>query len=299
MEPPARIPSSRASRRAIIRRFGRRPAGTRRSNRTRWCWGSCRPRFLRPCRDGRHPGRGSGGSGCTASPTGSPATTRTLGFFSFRYLPAPLDRPAGARSRHQMGDPPPGLLPDLGSRGGVVRLGIDLVVELIGQDGARRVLGDLLGLHHVVVGMIRRDRRRRDDDLRAVRLEQADLLLRHLVGHGEHAAVALERRRDGQAHAGIAAGSLDDGPAGAKLTPPLRRFDDGEADPVLHRAARIHILGLAVDRSADPAPSRARRMSGVQPTVSSTDSYGLRCWGWLMESGSWVGRGGRGTVPAE
>src|SRR6185295_11972615 len=28
-----------------------------------------------------------------------------------------------------------------------------------------------------------------------------------------------------------------------------------------------------------PAPIRARRISGVHPMVSSTDSYGVRCWG--------------------
>ena len=99
--------------------------------------GSCRRRSPRPCRDGPRPASGSGGSGCRASPIGSPATTRIFGFFSFRYLPGAAHRAAGAGSRHQVGHLALGLLPDLRAGGGVVGLGVDRVVELIGQDRAR------------------------------------------------------------------------------------------------------------------------------------------------------------------
>src|SRR5882724_3680051 len=31
-----------------------------------------------------------------------------------------------------------------------------------------------------------------------------------------------------------------------------------------------------------PAPTRARRISGVHPIVSSTESYGVTCWGCIL-----------------
>jgi hypothetical protein len=68
--------------------------------------------------------------------------------------------------------------------------------------------------------MIRRHRRRRDDHLGAERLEQPHLLLRHLVRHREDALVALERRREREPHAGVAARPLDD--RAARLECPVR-----------------------------------------------------------------------------
>ena len=134
----------------------------------------------------------------------------------------------------------------------VVGLGVGLVVELVGQHRARRFLHDVLGLHHIVIGMVGRHGGRRDHDFGAVGLEQAHLLLRHLVGHGEDAAVALEARGDRQADAGVAAGPLDDGPAGLQVSPLLRTLDDREGDPVLHRPAGVGVLRLAVDRRPEP-----------------------------------------------
>src|SRR5918994_4746902 len=97
----------------------------------------------------------------------------------------------------QVGELAPGLLPDLWSHGGVMSLGIHGVVKLVGKDGARGFLHDLLGLHHVVVRMVGWHGRRGDYHLSAVGLEQPDLLLRHLVGHGEDTAIALEGCRNG------------------------------------------------------------------------------------------------------
>jgi len=53
-----------------------------------------------------------------------------------------------------------------------VRLGVDLVVELVREDGAGRFGDDALGDLDVVVRMVGRHGGRRDDDLGAERLEQ-------------------------------------------------------------------------------------------------------------------------------
>src|SRR3712207_9308529 len=56
------------------------------------------------------------------------------------------------------------------------------------------------------LGRLRGHGRRRDHDLGAVGAQDRDLLLAHLVRHREDAAVALDRRRDRETHAGVARG---------------------------------------------------------------------------------------------
>ena len=151
-----------------------------------------------------------------------------------------------------MRDPALRLLPDLGAGRLVVRLGVDGVVVLVGEDGPRRRGHDGLRLLDVVLGVVGGHRGRHHDHLRPVGAQEADLLPRHLVGDREDAAVALERSRDREAHPGVPARPLDDHASRLQGPAPLRRLDDGEADPVLHRAARVEILGLSVDGSANP-----------------------------------------------
>src|SRR5690348_17029761 len=80
--------------------------------------------------------------------------------------------------------------------------------------------------------MIGRYRRRRDDHVRAV---------------------TLERRGDGEPHAGVAARTFHDRPAGLELPLAFGLLDDGQADAVLHRATGIEELRLAVHGRADAA----------------------------------------------
>jgi hypothetical protein len=88
------------------------------------------------------------------------------------------------------------------------------------------------------------DRGRRDHDLSAVRAEERDLLLAHLVRHHEDAAIALDRRADREADAGVAGGRLDDRAAGPELALAFGRLDHRQPDPVLHRAAGVQVLEL-------------------------------------------------------
>jgi hypothetical protein len=108
------------------------------------------------------------------------------------------------------------------------------------------------------------DRGRRDHDLRAVGAQHRDLLLAHLVRHDEDTAVALARRGDGEADAGVAGGRLDDRSARLQLPVALGLLDHREPDPVLDRAARVEELELrknpGVPRRGEPVEPDDRRV---------------------------------------
>lgn len=61
--------------------------------------------------------------------------------------------------------------------------------------------------------------------------------------------VALDRRGDREPHTGVAAGSFDDRATRPELPAPFGFLDNRESDPVLDRAARVGVFGLAIDRS--------------------------------------------------
>ena len=136
------------------------------------------------------------------------------------------------------------LLPDLRPGQRVVRLGVRHVRVLIRLVAAGDLLGEAVGDRVVALGRVVLDRGRRDHDLGAVRAQKRDLLLAHLVGHDEDAAVALDRGADREPDAGVAGGRLDDRPARLELPFALGRLDHRQADPVLHRAARVQVLEL-------------------------------------------------------
>ncbi len=106
------------------------------------------------------------------------------------------------------------LLPQFGTGRGVVRFRIRVVVELVSQDGVGRFRGDPFRHHHVVVRVVWRDSRGRNDYLGSECLKQANFFLRHLVGHREDALVAPQCGGDCQSDACIAARALDDRSAG-------------------------------------------------------------------------------------
>ena len=99
---------------------------------------------------------------------------------------------------------------------------------------------------------------RGDDDFCPVGAQQQDLFIAHLVGHDEDGLVALERRGDGQSHAGVAAGRLDDRPAWLDLAAFFSLLDDVRPDAVLHRAARIHEFQFCIQWDGQVAPNASQ-----------------------------------------
>ena len=135
----------------------------------------------------------------------------------------------------------------------VVGLRVLEVVELVRQHGAGGLARDAPGDLEVVVRVVRSDGRGGDDHLGAEGPQQLHLLLAHLVGHGEDAAIPARGRGHREGEAGIAAGGLDDDAPGSQGAIALRRLHQRKADPVLHRASGAHELALSVDRRATTA----------------------------------------------
>ncbi len=178
------------------------------------------------------------------------------GFFSLRNLPQPLIVPPVPRPATKASKRPLGLLPELRAGEAVVRLDVVGVVVLVQVEAVGRLGGQPLGHRVVAVGRVGRDVGGGDHHLRAEGLERVLLLLRHLVRHGEDAAVALHRRGHGHRHPGVAAGVLDDGAARPQQPGPLGLLEDVERHPVLDGAGRVHELELGEDggvaRAAPP-----------------------------------------------
>ncbi len=223
------------------------------------------------------------------------------GVLLLEIVPHTGHRPASAGRRDEMRDAAARLLPQLGTGRRLVGGGVGLVVELVGEHGVRRLVGDPLRHHDVVVRMVGRHGGRGHNHLGAERLEQTDFLLRHLVGHREDALVAFDRGGDGQADARVAARALDNGAARLEAALALEALDDRNADPILDRPARIENLGLGEHRGPDPAreavePDERRPADGVENGVVrgpvaldarhglARDGGGLNCTGSLMDT---------------
>ena len=141
---------------------------------------------------------------------------------------------------------PLGLLPDLRAGRAIVDLRVGQVGELVGPPGAGNLAGQAVGHAVVALGRIGCHVGRRDDDLGAVGLQQADLLAAHLVRQDEDAAIALDGGRHRQADAGVAGRGLDDGAARPQPAAALGLGDHGQADAILDAAAGVERLELDV-----------------------------------------------------
>ena len=199
----------------------------------------------------------------------------------------PGDRAAGADRHDDRVDLAPGLLPELGRRCPVVRLGVRVVRVLVGLEAARDLLGEPVGDGVVALGRVVLDGRRRDHHLGAVGPERRDLLLTHLVRHHEDAAVTLVCGRDREPDAGVAGGRLDDRPARPEAPVVLGGLDHRDADAVLVRAAGVEELELREQRRArlpaerdEPDDRRGRRRgrgrSGTRAPCRAEPSRGRR-----------------------
>src|SRR5690606_33017878 len=144
-----------------------------------------------------------------------------------------------------------GVGPDLGAGRLVVRRRAVRVGVLVRLPGARDLLDEAVRDRVVGVGVVGRDRRRRDDDARPVRTQHVALVLAHLVRADEHAVVPLALRDEREPYAGVAGRGLDDRAARAQLARRLRGLDHLQRDAVLHGPAGGHVLDLGEDRRAE------------------------------------------------
>ena len=127
------------------------------------------------------------------------------------------------------------------------------IVVLVRLPGIRRLALEARRHRIVRARIFGIDVGRADDHFRAEGAQRVDLFLRLLVGGREDALVALDHRRDGEAHAGVARRALDDRAARLELAGLLGVLDHLDRHPVLDRVAGIGGLDLGVDVGGDHA----------------------------------------------
>ena len=132
-----------------------------------------------------------------------------------------------------------GLLPDFGRRRRFVGQRIGRIVELVGEEGARQFARQARRVILVVLGVALAHVRARGMYFGAQRLQVQHFFRRHLVGHDENHAVALDAADEGQSDARVAGRGLDDGAARLQAAVRFGRFDDGQADAVLDGTAGV------------------------------------------------------------
>ena len=135
----------------------------------------------------------------------------------------------------------------------VMRLRVGGVVVLVRLPRIRRLALEAGRDRVIRARILRIDVRRAHDHLGAERPQRIDLFLRLLIGRREDALVALDDRRDREAHAGVAGGAFDDRAARPQLAGLLGVLDHLDRHPVLDRVARIGRFDLGVDVRGDDA----------------------------------------------
>ena len=156
------------------------------------------------------------------------------------------DGPAGPHADDEVRDPALAILPELGAGGPVVTFGIGGIRVLIGMVGARNVVRELLDHLVIAARIVYGHSGRADDDLGAQGLEQIDLFLGLLVGHGEDGLVALDDGHQREAHAGVSRSALHNRAAGLEPSTALGLFDHGDGNSIFDAAARVQVVALGV-----------------------------------------------------
>ena len=150
------------------------------------------------------------------------------------------ERARGAQAGHEVGDLRQ-VGQQLGPGGLVVGQRVVLVAVLVEHHPGRVGGGQLLGHPHRLVGAAGG---RREDDLRAVGLQQLAPLSGGVLRHHADQPVAAQPGHHGQRDAGVARGRLEDRGARRQQAVLLRRRDHVEGGAVLDRAGRVAVLQL-------------------------------------------------------
>ena len=183
---------------------------------------------------------------------------RPVGYL-LQVPPGAGDRAAGADPGHEVRHRPVGLRPDLRAGGGVVGGRVLRIRVLVGLPATGYLAHQPARDTVIGVRMVGRDRAGTDHHLGAVGAQHADLVLRHLVGADEDAAVAAFGGHDRQPRPGVARRGFHDRAARPELAGRFRGGDHPQRDAVLDRSARVEVLHLGQHlRPGDAAGHRAQ-----------------------------------------
>ena len=150
-------------------------------------------------------------------------------------------RAAGADGRDEDVHAAAGVAQNLLRRRRAVRRRIGGILELLGDQAAGMFVAQRLGAadcagHALGAGG--------QDQFRPVSRQKTAALDAHRLGHRENETVPLQRRRQGQTDARVAAGRLNDQRPGLQPALAFGRLNHRQPHAVLHAAAGIEILGL-------------------------------------------------------
>ncbi|VVO37600.1 hypothetical protein PS720_06428 [Pseudomonas fluorescens] len=134
-----------------------------------------------------------------------------------------------------MGDGALGLAPDFRTGGGVVRLGVVTVGELVQHLATAfggHALGEVAGTFHALfLG--------HQHQFGAIGGHRRLALGAAVVGHDQHHLVTLDRRGHGQRDPGVTGGGFDQGVAGLDLPAQLGAGDHRQRRAVFYRTGRV------------------------------------------------------------
>ena len=194
----------------------------------------------------------------------------------FEALRRSYKSPAGAEPRYEMRYAAGSLRPDFVRGGAVVRLPVCRIAVLIGI----KVFFGLRGhdfmdfVNRAVSAFIARS----DHQFRAIGRQNALALVGSAVRQAKLDGIACCRTDHGVSDSGVAAGRVNDGPAGLQSTAGEPCPDHAECRAVLHRPAGIEPLRLGVKRNVREVPRDVLQpeQGGVPNTIQQGFSHAAR-----------------------
>ena len=161
------------------------------------------------------------------------------GVLRLQILASAGQGPAGADACDKDIHLPVGVVPDLGTCGGLVDRGVGGVHKLSGDEAAGNLRRQFLCLRD---GALHSLRSLCEHDLCAVGFQDVPALHAHRLGHCQNDPVALGGGNGGEADARVAGGRLNDHRTLFQESLLFRVFDHGLGDPVLDASRGIKIL---------------------------------------------------------
>ena len=166
------------------------------------------------------------------------------GIFFLQVAARAADGAAGAHAADEVRDFAFRVIPNFGAGGAVMRLGIHRIFVLVRIVGVGNFARKFFCHGIVAARIFRFHGRGADDHFGAESLQHIDFFARLLVRDGENNFVAAHGGDQARAPCRCCRGAFDDGAAGLQQAFALGFVNHRDGDAVLHRAARIQIIGL-------------------------------------------------------